>query len=294
MKLGFPHVPPAMTRIVALLGLLVILGLDYWLLIRPTQLRWGATDTELKRAMPEDDLIADPAFDATRAITIRARPEQIWPWLAQMGYGRAGFYGYDLIENAGSGAGLRSAERILPALQNPHPGDVLPLSPAATLVYGTVEPNQSMAWRGHETPPSGVFIWKLVAVDTEHSRLISRIRWRYLKSPMGVALGVFTEFADHVAVKAILRGIRDRVEHRVVRTLASQAVEVAAWLLTTLELGVAALLVLIGWRWGDRMVVCAGCRYSAAGRTLCLTSGRRQCGNAVLTARVDDLEFCRR
>ena len=49
--------------------------------------------------MPGDDLVANPNFVATRAITIRGRPEDIWPWIARMGFDRAGYYGYDLIEN---------------------------------------------------------------------------------------------------------------------------------------------------------------------------------------------------
>lgn len=249
MKAPSLHFYSAIRRIAALLGLLTVLLLGYWRLVRPAQLHWGATDADLKRAMPEDDTVTDPAFDATRAITIHGRPEQVWPWLVQMGYGRAGFYGYDLIENPGSGAGLRSADRILPALQNPHTGDMLPLSIAATLAFGTVEPNRCMVWRGREVPPSGVFIWQLVPVDAEHTRLISRIRWRYLKSPMGVALGGFTEFADHVAVKAILRGLRSRVEGQPGQSLTWQAVEIGAWLLTMVEFGVSCALVVAGRCW---------------------------------------------
>ena len=64
--------------------------------------------------MPGDDLVANPTFVATRAITIRGRPEDIWPWIAQMGFDRAGYYGYDLIENIGSKTGIRSAESIVP------------------------------------------------------------------------------------------------------------------------------------------------------------------------------------
>jgi hypothetical protein len=63
--------------------------------------------------MPEDNIVAHPVFDATRAITIRAMPETIWPWLVQMGFKRAGFYGYDLIENIGNGSEIRSATTSL-------------------------------------------------------------------------------------------------------------------------------------------------------------------------------------
>lgn len=234
---------------IATLGLLGILGAIYWFLVRPGQLHWGATPSELAAPLPEDDVVRNPAFDATRAITIAAPPEKIWPWLVQMGYGRAGFYGYDLIENPGSGSGLRSADRILPQFQDPRPGDPLPLSVAASLQFGTVEAPRVLVWRGREAPPAGVFIWALAPVDATHTRLISRIRWRYLDSVEGRVLGLFTEFADHVAVRAILRGVRDRVEGRRTPSLTLQAAEIAAWMLALGEFAGAALLVLFRVRW---------------------------------------------
>jgi hypothetical protein len=51
--------------------------------------------------MPGDDVVARAQFNATRAITIEARPEDVWPWIIQLGYGRGGFYTYNLIDNAG-------------------------------------------------------------------------------------------------------------------------------------------------------------------------------------------------
>ena len=57
----------------------------YLRVIRPWQLRWGATDEEVARAMSGDDVVKQPTFNATRAVTIQARPEEIWPWLVQIG-----------------------------------------------------------------------------------------------------------------------------------------------------------------------------------------------------------------
>jgi hypothetical protein len=106
-----------------------------------------------------------------------------------------------------------------------------------------------LVWRAGDTPPSGVFIWQLVPIDGTHTRLISRIRWRYLNDWRGRSLGVFTEFADHVAIRAILHGVRDRVEHRDLRSLTSQAVELGAWLLTFVELGASVVFVFVLRRW---------------------------------------------
>ena len=227
---------PAAVRLAQVCAVFVVLALVYWFGVRPRQLRWGATAAELRVTLPEDGIVADPAFDATRAITIAAPPEKIWPWLVQMGYGRAGFYGYDLIENPGSGRGLRSATTILPEFQHPRTGDTLPLSVAASLEFGTIAPNRVLVWRSRDNPHSGVFIWALLPVDGQHTRLISRIRWRYLNDPQGRALGLFTEFADHVAVRAILRGVRDRAEGRRPPSLLPQGFEIAGWLLAMLEL----------------------------------------------------------
>ena len=86
----------------------------YLLYIRPWQLRWGATDEELERPMPGDEIVARSTFNATRAVTIEARPEEIWPYIVQIGMTRAGWYSYDLLDNLGR----PSARRILPQFQN--------------------------------------------------------------------------------------------------------------------------------------------------------------------------------
>ncbi len=70
-------------------------------LFRHWLLRWGATEEEVLAAMPGDAIIPKASFNATRAITIDAPPENVWPWIVQMGYRRAGFYTYDLADNGG-------------------------------------------------------------------------------------------------------------------------------------------------------------------------------------------------
>jgi hypothetical protein len=208
--------------------------------------------------MPEDETVADPVFDATRAITIRATPQLIWPWLVQMGFGRAGFYGYDLIENLGSASGIQSAQTIVPALQHPQIGDLLPLSVAANLKYGPIQPDRCIVWKSLDVPSDGVFIWELVPIDANHTRLISRIRWNYEHSPSGLALGIFTEFTDHVAVRKILEGVRDRAEGRPPESLFAQALEIASLLLAVLNLLVALLFIAFWQRWGWAWLIALG------------------------------------
>lgn len=214
----------------------------WFLTVRPSQLHWGATSKEIAGPMPGDELMAHATFVATRAITIDAKPDAIWPWLAQMGYRRAGFYGYDLIENIGAPAGIRSAGIIHPELQHPRPGDVLPISAVAHLIFGPVERGRYLIWRSEAEPADGVFTWALDPVDSGHTRLVSRIRLRYhWNNPPKLALDLFTEFADPAAVPAILQGIRDRVEGRPLRPLWSEAVEIVIWLVALADLWVAWL-----------------------------------------------------
>ena len=70
----------------------------YLLYVRPRHIRWGATDEEVERPMPGDEVVERPNFVATRAVTIEATSEEVWPWLMQIGSGRAGFYSYDWRE----------------------------------------------------------------------------------------------------------------------------------------------------------------------------------------------------
>lgn len=80
-------------------SILIVLVPVYLALFRPWQLRWGATDNEIKRPMPGDDVVGKPSFNATRAVTINAAAENIYPWIVQMGINRAGWYSYDLLDN---------------------------------------------------------------------------------------------------------------------------------------------------------------------------------------------------
>jgi proline iminopeptidase len=93
----------------------------YALVVRPRLLRWGATDGEVQGPYPGADLIPDGTRSATMAVTLDAPPARVWPWLVQMGYGRAGWYSWDHLDNFGQ----PSAEAIHPDWQDIHLGDFL-------------------------------------------------------------------------------------------------------------------------------------------------------------------------
>ncbi|HET7038152.1 MAG TPA: hypothetical protein VFI42_20935 [Thermomicrobiaceae bacterium] len=74
---------------------------SYAVAVRPRLLRWGATDDEVAQPFPGSELISGGERSATMAVTIDAPPSRVWPWLAQMGYGRAGWYSWDRLDNFG-------------------------------------------------------------------------------------------------------------------------------------------------------------------------------------------------
>ena len=227
-------------------GVLALLGLvmaAYLLWARPYQLHWGATDAEVNRAIPGDELESHPTFLATRAITIDGTPQQIWPWLIQMGYTRAGFYGYDILENIGSPRGLESAVTIIPDFQQFKVGDEVPISSAATMVFYAVESNRDQIWSGKDGV--GGFTWALYPLDASHTRLVSRIRWtHHWAQPDLLAFDMFTEFSDHLAVRKVLQGVKGRVENHI-EPMAIGTFEFAIYLASALVFLAAMILNLI-------------------------------------------------
>ena len=105
----------------------------YILIARPRHLRWGATDAEANESVPGDDLIANADLTATRAITIRVSAGQVWPWIAQLGQERGGFYSYDWLENLAR-CDIHNADRIVPEWQDVVVGDEVRLAPEVSLV----------------------------------------------------------------------------------------------------------------------------------------------------------------
>ena len=239
-------VHPILARGFAILSILLLIATAYVYLCRPYQLHWGATAAEIAQSMPGDELNTSPSFLATRAITIDAPPEEVWPWLLQMGYGRAGFYGYDLLENAGSPEGLRSADEIIPRFQNFVVGDKVPISAVANMTFHSIEPNRHLIWLGSDTPNPGAFTWAIYSLDGDRTRLLSRIRWTYDPTSLSdFALQLFTEFADHVAVRKVLQGIKQRVEGNI-EPMWVQNVEFSVFLCTFFTF--LAALALLGYR----------------------------------------------
>jgi hypothetical protein len=117
-----------------LLGLVAIGAGTYAAFGRRAILQWGATPDETAGPAPGDGVIASPVSVSTMATSYAAPPEAIWPWLVQMGTGRAGWYSWDLVDNYGR----PSAEEILPGHQSIAVGDLLPASRSGTRAFEVV------------------------------------------------------------------------------------------------------------------------------------------------------------
>jgi hypothetical protein len=128
-----------------------------------------ANDAEVRMAMPGDDIIERPAFNGTRAITIGASGEDVWPWIVQVGFGRAGFYSCDLLDNLGK----PSAERIIPELQEVQVGTWIPMAglinDETAFKVTSFAPNDWMLW----TKTASTWAWRLIPTEDGRTRLIS-------------------------------------------------------------------------------------------------------------------------
>ena len=184
-----------------------VIALGYGRVVRPWAKRWGATDEEVARVLPGDRIVHGRAYRATRAITIGARPEHVWPWLIQMGSGRAGWYAFDRIDNGGA----PSARTIVPSLQRLEVGDLIPMAIGKDVGPTVLEmqPCRRMLWT---TDDEFTWEWVLEPVDAG-TRLISRIAERY--PPLFSRRTLYAALAssgDVIMTVRMLRGIRQRAE----------------------------------------------------------------------------------
>src|SRR3989442_7189202 len=104
-------------RALVLLGVSIAIIVAFFIAVRPWYLRWGATDDEMRRPLPGDEIIASAVAQQTRAITIDAPVAHIWPWMAQLGQDRGGFYSFDLLENV-VGCEMPTEDRLRPEKQS--------------------------------------------------------------------------------------------------------------------------------------------------------------------------------
>jgi hypothetical protein len=196
-------------------------------LLRPWRGRWGATEAEARQPLPGDELAPSPKMVATRAVTIMAPPSAIWPWLVQLGCGRAGWYSYDLLDNGG----VPSAERIIPQFQHLEPGEGVAMTPGGQMkmpvvvvepyrrliLGGTIDQSNGGDILPGDPTPDKYFRWfwiiLLQPLGENATRLIVRARLDYSRGlANALAFGLFTEPISFVMERKMLLGIKRRAE----------------------------------------------------------------------------------
>lgn len=201
----------------------------YVLVVRPRLLKWGATTQEAAGPLPGDELVQTPRMQTTRAVTIAAPAERLWPWLVQLGAGRGGMYSYDALENA-AGLGMHSADGILPEFQQLDVGDVIPLAPDVGIPVRRLETASVLALGGTMDPRTGKITssggaatgprlelgWTFVLrpVDARNTRLLSRTRYDYSPLLLGLVLRPLLEPLQFLMERRMLLGIKSRAEGR--------------------------------------------------------------------------------
>jgi hypothetical protein len=211
MKWG--DTPASRAVAVGSVGAVVVAPLRAWFL------RWGSSDEELNMALPGDELVARADLTATRAITIHADTDAVWPWIAQLGQGRGGFYSYDMLENL-LGCDIHSANRIVPEWQSVTVGADVNLHPDVALTAALVQPGRALVLRGAvpagRMPAPYDFTWAFVLYGKPGgpTRLIVRERYGYASwwTPLLVEPVALISF---VMSRRMMRGIKHRAERAV-------------------------------------------------------------------------------
>ncbi|NUR97526.1 MAG: SRPBCC family protein [Kribbellaceae bacterium] len=179
-------------------------------LYRRRHLTWNATRPEVEGPMPGDELLPRPSYVSTRAITIDAPPDKVWPWLVQVGCLRAGWYSDDLLDNLGR----PSSQTLVPALQHIEVGQLIPMSPTPTVatsfqVVSYAAPHD-LLWATRDS----TWAWQLNEQAAGRTRVVTRIRaTRDWRRPGAALLSVLLlEFGDFAMLRRMLKGIKQRSE----------------------------------------------------------------------------------
>ena len=200
-----------------ILFLLAGLVTSYHILLRPWHRTWGATDEEISRELPGDDLVSEPTDETTRTITVAAPREDVWPWIVQLGQGRGGFYSYTWLENL-VGADIHNVDRIVPELQELEEGDSIRMvheeywlqSPVTSMTVRRIEPGRTLVLQGHD---GGTWTFHLDPTSEETTRFVVRGRKPKTRTVLGYVLRYLAyELPHFIMERGLMRGIKVRAE----------------------------------------------------------------------------------
>ncbi len=189
------------------------LPLFYQRKFTPWQRSWGATEDEQLRVMPGDDFIIAPDYVTTRAITIDAPPDAIYPWLVQMGYRRGGLYSYDFLDRLFGFLDAPSSKVILPEYQDLKPGDVIPVGRGEPFPVKDLKKDEYLLLAGESDGKKWTWSTALYPVDDGMTRLVTR--------NMGIGMGgavpkrlmfLGIDLAAFIMVRRWLKVLKSRAE----------------------------------------------------------------------------------
>jgi hypothetical protein len=194
------------------LFLLLLLALLYWFPVRRWFNSWGTTADEVRRSMLGDEVIEKPTSGAMLAVTINAPPENIWPWLLQLGYQRGGLYSYDWLDRLFGFLDRPSAKRILPEFQNLAIGDKIPWGHGESLAVAVIDPYRSLVLDYKGRGMEWVWQFGLYPLDGSRTRLVTR---GIERTPTTLAwrLGMLImEAAAFIMTRRMLLNLKQRAE----------------------------------------------------------------------------------
>ena len=207
-----------------MMGIAVALAGGAWLALHRLGRTYGSTRAERLRAVPGDGVVKDARVVATHAITVAAPPEDVWPWLVQMGWHRAGWYTARWVDRLLFPDNLPSADRLVPELQDLDVGDFVPDGPPASRCgFNVVELDERRHLVLHSTSHLPLS-WRrrgIARVDWTWAFVLEPVsggtrllfRWRARTGPWWLTLAVHALLlpADFVMSRSMLRGIARRV-----------------------------------------------------------------------------------
>jgi hypothetical protein len=187
----------------AAVAVLTAAALGYRWVLGPWHRHWGATRAEADAPLPGDELVHE-ANGTTRSIDIAAPPDAVWPWLVQIGFGRAGWYSYDWIDNDGR----PSASTIVPDLQDLAVGDRIPMTPDAGFVVRALDPPHHLV----AVSDDGTTSWclELEPRPGGGTHLRSRFRAHFDRTPTSSLWAAVADPGTFLMERRMLKGIRER------------------------------------------------------------------------------------
>jgi hypothetical protein len=179
--------------VIYVLALLAAIVALYGVIVRPWMLNWGANTEERREPLPGDEVVLEARYSTTRAVTIRASADAVWPWLVQMGQDRAGFYTHNWVERL-LHSGIPDVHDLHPEWQRLEVGDLMRTNrdiggkPMGWPV-AAIDPVRSLVLRS-KNMPLGTYAFVLRPIDERTTRLIVRDRaaWKRREWPFTILL----------------------------------------------------------------------------------------------------------